>query len=70
MDIEEYRRELIETVKSVAAAEGDFEKSAFINEAAKRLIEAEELDELNPVTTKEQEEKTESYLSMGTHSMK
>lgn len=48
MDIKEYRRDLIETVKSVAAAEGDFEKSAFINEAAKRLIEAEELDEFEP----------------------
>jgi hypothetical protein len=48
MELTEFQKEFIENVKSTAAAEGDFEKSAFVNECAKKLIEAEELDEFEP----------------------
>lgn len=45
MDIDEFRKDFLETVRAVASSEGDFEESAFVSEAARRMIEAEELGE-------------------------
>jgi hypothetical protein len=44
MEILEYHKDYIETVKSLAAAEGNFEETAFVRLSADKLMEAEELD--------------------------
>ena len=48
MELEEFRKDFLETVRAMAAAEGDFEESAFVKEAARRMIEAEELADFEP----------------------
>lgn len=48
MELEEFHKDFLEAVRSVASSEGDFEKSAFVSEATRRMIEAEELSEFDP----------------------
>ena len=48
MDLPEFRKDFLETVRALAAASGDFEEAAFVSEASRRLIEAEELDDFEP----------------------
>lgn len=48
MDIEDFRRDLIEAVRSRAASEEDFSSAVFVDEAARRLAEAEELHDFQP----------------------
>lgn len=48
MDLEEYRKDFLEAVKSQAAAEHDLTQSAFMAVAAQRLMEAEELQDFEP----------------------
>lgn len=48
MELLDYRKEFIETIKSLAAANMDFEESAFISVAAQRLYEAEEIEDFEP----------------------
>lgn len=48
MELEEFRKDFLETARALSAAEGDFEEAAFIAESARRLIEAEELAEFEP----------------------
>lgn len=48
MDLEEFRKDFLETGRALAAAEGDFEGAAFVAEAARRLVEAEELTDFEP----------------------
>lgn len=48
MEIEDFRKDFLETARALAAAEGDFEVAAFVAEAARRLLEAEELAEFEP----------------------
>lgn len=45
MELEEFRKDFLETVRALAAAEGDFEEASFVTDAARRLLEAEELAE-------------------------
>jgi hypothetical protein len=45
MELEEFRKDFLETVRALAAAEGDFEEASFVADAARRLLEAEELAE-------------------------
>jgi AIPR protein len=44
MELLEYHKDNIETVKALAAAEGDFEETTFVRLAADKLMEAEEFD--------------------------
>jgi hypothetical protein len=44
MELHEYHKDYIETVKSLAAAEGDFEETIFVRLSAEKLMDAEELD--------------------------
>lgn len=48
MELEEFRKDFLETARAMAASEGDFEGAAFVTEAARRLVEAEELTEFEP----------------------
>jgi|SRR3990170_1328093 len=48
MELEDFRKDFLETARALAAAEGDFEVAAFVAEAARRLLEAEELAEFEP----------------------
>lgn len=48
MELEEFRKDFLETVRALAAAEGDFEEASFVAESARRLLEAEELAEFEP----------------------
>jgi hypothetical protein len=48
MELAEFRKDFIESVKAAAAASGDFEEGAFVSEASRRLIDAEELDGFEP----------------------
>jgi len=48
MELDEFREDVIETVKAKARIDSDFEVSAFVNWCADRLIEAEEIDEFEP----------------------
>lgn len=44
MDIYEYHKDFIETVKSLAAADGNFEETSFVGLSVDKLMEAEEID--------------------------
>jgi hypothetical protein len=48
MELLEFRKEIIETVKSIALAEGDFDRASFIKLMTQKLIESEELDDFEP----------------------
>lgn len=48
MELEEFRKDFLETARVMAASEGDFEGAAFVAESARRLVEAEELAEFEP----------------------
>ncbi|HOD28182.1 MAG TPA: AIPR family protein [Syntrophales bacterium] len=45
MDIEEFRKDFLETVKSHAAAEGDITHAAFVTIVSEKLMDAEELSD-------------------------
>lgn len=48
MELHVFRKDFLETVKSLAAAEMDFEESSFVMVAAQKLAEAEELEDFEP----------------------
>jgi len=48
MELEEFRKDFLETARALAAAEGDFEGASFVAESARRLVEAEELADFEP----------------------
>src|SRR5687768_16468188 len=48
MELKDFRKDFIETARAVAVTDGDFEEAAFVSEAARRLVEAEELEEFVP----------------------
>lgn len=48
MDLGDFRNDIIQTVRSRAAAEKDFLLSAFVEEAASRLADADELADFVP----------------------
>ncbi len=48
MDIEEFRKEFLETVKSHAASEGDLTQAAFVTIVSEKLMDAEELTDFEP----------------------
>lgn len=48
MELDEFRKDFLETARALAAAEADFEEASFVAESARRLIEAEELAEFEP----------------------
>lgn len=48
MELEDFRRDFLETVRAIASTEGNFNQSAFVSEAARRMIEAEELGDFEP----------------------
>ena len=45
MDIEEFRKDFLETVKSHAAAEGDMTHAAFVAIVSEKLMDAEEFSD-------------------------
>ena len=47
-EIEEFNTELVNAVRARATANGDFTRSAFLDEVATRLVEAEELQDWRP----------------------
>jgi hypothetical protein len=49
MELDDFRKDFLETIRAVADAEGDFEEAAFVGEAARRLGDAEELFDFEPV---------------------
>ena len=48
MDIEEFRKDFLETVKSHAAAEGDMTHAAFVTIVSEKLMDAEEFSDFEP----------------------
>ena len=48
MELDDFREDLIQTVKSAAAVDGGFTVAAFVEEAARRLAEAEEIADFQP----------------------
>jgi hypothetical protein len=48
MELEDFRKDYLETVRALAATEGDFEEASFVSESARRLMEAEELSVFEP----------------------
>lgn len=48
MELQDFRKDFLETARALAASEGDFEEASFVAEAARRLIEAEELADFEP----------------------
>ncbi|MCX5807224.1 MAG: AIPR family protein [Proteobacteria bacterium] len=48
MELEDYRKDFLESVKSRAAADGDLTQAAFVTVVSERLIEAEELQDFEP----------------------
>ncbi|MBI5135765.1 MAG: AIPR family protein [Nitrospirae bacterium] len=48
MELQDFRKDFLETVLALAAAEGDFEEASFVAEACRRLVEAEELADFEP----------------------
>lgn len=48
MELKDFRKDFIETARALAVAEGDFEEASFVAEAARRLVEAEELSDFEP----------------------
>jgi hypothetical protein len=48
LDIQEFRKDFLETVRSYAAADLDFQESAFVSVAAQKLMDAEELEDFEP----------------------
>jgi hypothetical protein len=48
MELEDFRKDLLESVKSRAAADGDLTQSSFVNVISERLIEAEEFQDFVP----------------------
>ena len=49
MNLEEFRDDLMNSVRARAEVDGDFTSAAFVNELAERLSDAEEIDNLTPV---------------------
>src|SRR5258708_11330320 len=45
MTLEEFRKEFVETVRAVAAAEDNFELSAFVDVAVRNLVDAGEISD-------------------------
>lgn len=48
MELSDFKKDFIETVRAIAVTDGDFEEAAFVSEAARRLVEAEELEDFEP----------------------
>src|ERR1051325_4800107 len=48
MTLDEFRKEFIETVRAVAAAEENFELSAFVDVAVRNLVDAGEIADFEP----------------------
>lgn len=48
MELKDFRKDFIETARALAVTEGDFEEASFVSEAARRLVEAEELEDFEP----------------------
>lgn len=48
MELQEFRKDFLEMARALAASEGDFEEASFVAEAARRLVEAEELSDFEP----------------------
>jgi hypothetical protein len=48
MELQDFRKDFLETARALAASEGDFEEASFVAEAARRLVEAEELADFEP----------------------
>lgn len=48
MELDDFRKDFLETVRAVAEAEGEFEEAAFVGESARRLLEAEEMPDFEP----------------------
>lgn len=48
MELRDFRKDFIETARALALTEGDFEEASFVSEAARRLVEAEELEDFEP----------------------
>lgn len=48
MELQDFRKDFLETARALAASEGDFETASFVAEASRRLIEAEELSDFEP----------------------
>src|ERR1051326_1604653 len=48
MELRDFRKDFIETARALAVTEGDFEEASFVSEAARRLVEAEELEDFEP----------------------
>lgn len=48
MELEDFRKDFLETARALAASEGDFAEASFVAEAARRLIDAEELTDFEP----------------------
>ncbi len=49
MNLEEFRDDLMNSVRARAEVDGDFTSAAFVDELAERLSDAEEIDNLTPV---------------------
>ena len=45
MELEDFRKEFLETVRATAAVEEEFSRAAFVQEAADRLTDAGELSD-------------------------
>jgi hypothetical protein len=48
MELKDFRKDFIESARALAVTEGDFEEASFVTEAARRLVEAEELSDFEP----------------------
>jgi hypothetical protein len=48
MDLEDFRKDFLESVRSHAAADGDLTQAAFVTVVSERLIEAEEFQDFEP----------------------
>ncbi len=48
MDLDDFRKDYLESVRSHAAAEGDLTQAAFVTIASQRLMDAEELPDFEP----------------------
>jgi hypothetical protein len=48
MELQDFRKDFLETARALAATEEDFEEASFVAEAARRLVEAEELVSFDP----------------------
>jgi hypothetical protein len=48
MELNDFTKDFMETARAIAVTEGDFEEAAFVSEAARRLVEAEELEDFEP----------------------